>query len=366
MERRISIRFGPERRRSGGNLDDADAHIGRVFAIGWEPLVGVAPLLQLASVHAAAIALERGDTTSAHRLMVDGWPFLSSFDGWYDVLAEAVATSVRIALSDASPAEALRIIEKGELIARDRALPRLHLVTAAWRVVATVTSQEAAAIEAAIGAYNAARRQEPLAGDDVGHYLSEAFAFAEASYALWRGAPAAACDRLILEAERARALGAMPLRRRALMWAAMAADRSGQRPRAAQLANDGLDGIGDAAMLKVSLPPFGDLMPLLGEMLHRNLMAQPQADIVRPVVDAIAADMAPEWLSAREEQILELVGEGMTNKEIARRLAISDSTVKFHRKNIYARLGVNRRSRALQILNEHRSHHTGETGTSPV
>lgn len=46
-------------------------------------------------------------------------------------------------------------------------------------------------------------------------------------------------------------------------------------------------------------------------------------------------------ISAREGEIIRLVAEGLTNKEIADRLFLSTHTVTTHRKNIMAKIGVN-------------------------
>ena len=50
--------------------------------------------------------------------------------------------------------------------------------------------------------------------------------------------------------------------------------------------------------------------------------------------------MAESMLTAREQQVLRLVGEGKTNREIAAALRISAWTVANHRKHICAKLGV--------------------------
>ena len=52
-------------------------------------------------------------------------------------------------------------------------------------------------------------------------------------------------------------------------------------------------------------------------------------------------------LSEREQQILQLIADGQMNKEIARSLTISTETVKWHIKNIYAKLKVNSRTQAM-------------------
>jgi DNA-binding NarL/FixJ family response regulator len=55
-------------------------------------------------------------------------------------------------------------------------------------------------------------------------------------------------------------------------------------------------------------------------------------------------------LSVRELEVLELASGGLNNREIAGRLVLSTNTVKFHLRNIYARLGVHNRVQASRSL----------------
>src|SRR6476660_647897 len=57
---------------------------------------------------------------------------------------------------------------------------------------------------------------------------------------------------------------------------------------------------------------------------------------------------AIESLTARERQVLELLAEGLPNKQIAVRLGISDQTVKFHVASICGKLGVSNRTEAVR------------------
>jgi NarL family two-component system response regulator LiaR len=54
-------------------------------------------------------------------------------------------------------------------------------------------------------------------------------------------------------------------------------------------------------------------------------------------------------LTKRELEVLLLLAEGLTNQQSARRLSISQSTLKFHMTNIYQKLGVQTRSEALVL-----------------
>jgi DNA-binding NarL/FixJ family response regulator len=55
---------------------------------------------------------------------------------------------------------------------------------------------------------------------------------------------------------------------------------------------------------------------------------------------------APVDLTPRETEVLRLVAEGLSNKEIAAALFLSLRTVKFHLVNIYGKLGVSTRTEA--------------------
>lgn len=54
-------------------------------------------------------------------------------------------------------------------------------------------------------------------------------------------------------------------------------------------------------------------------------------------------------LTAREAELLGLLAEGLTNKELGKRLFISEATVKTHLAHIYTKLGVDSRAAAVSI-----------------
>ena len=66
-----------------------------------------------------------------------------------------------------------------------------------------------------------------------------------------------------------------------------------------------------------------------GALLQRRAVARPGDD-----------------LTPRERQVLELVGQGMANKQISRKLGIKEKTVKAHLTNVFQRIGVTDRTSA--------------------
>jgi DNA-binding NarL/FixJ family response regulator len=58
-------------------------------------------------------------------------------------------------------------------------------------------------------------------------------------------------------------------------------------------------------------------------------------------------------MTAREREVLELLGAGLANKLIARRLEISEATVKAHLTRIYKQIGVSDRTQAAMWAREH-------------
>jgi ATP/maltotriose-dependent transcriptional regulator MalT len=61
---------------------------------------------------------------------------------------------------------------------------------------------------------------------------------------------------------------------------------------------------------------------------------------------------AGSLLSERELEVLRLVAEGLSNREIAERLYVSVRTVKFHTGNVFGKLGAANRTQAVKRARE--------------
>ena len=65
--------------------------------------------------------------------------------------------------------------------------------------------------------------------------------------------------------------------------------------------------------------------------------------------EALPLTATPDTLTPRELEVLALVAQGLPNKEIAERLAISQRTVKFHVSSIMGKLGAANRTEAVAL-----------------
>jgi DNA-binding NarL/FixJ family response regulator len=67
------------------------------------------------------------------------------------------------------------------------------------------------------------------------------------------------------------------------------------------------------------------------------------------VAGIIAAHMMDDALTCREIEVLRLVAQGFSNKEIANRIHVSEETTKSHVSNILSKLGARDRTQAVVI-----------------
>jgi len=92
----------------------------------------------------------------------------------------------------------------------------------------------------------------------------------------------------------------------------------------------------------------------------RRLLAEVPAPIYRDRLRSLAAELGcsehdPDGagrLTSREREVLALIAEGLTNREIAQRLVISEGTAIRHVANIFAKLGVGNRTAAARAAME--------------
>ena len=117
--------------------------------------------------------------------------------------------------------------------------------------------------------------------------------------------------------------------------------------------------------LRIALPgrylrPFIDAGGEIAKMLRKMRPVSPAfvesilsafSGSGQETVAAVKANLV-DGLSEREREILRLVAQGLSNGEIANKLYITPGTTKWHLNNIFSKLGVNSRTKAVSLAQE--------------
>ena len=97
---------------------------------------------------------------------------------------------------------------------------------------------------------------------------------------------------------------------------------------------------------------FAGLGIWLGQTLTRKKLAVIVKEVPAPVTSPFVADetrVSQLGITPRELEILGLIATGLSNREIAGRLFVSENTVKTHSSRLFDKLGAKRRTQAVQI-----------------
>ena len=370
--------------------------------LGWRPLeIDHAPDPQLevpATRAAASFALWRGDVADARRAVERGWALVRRAEDWA-LTARMAATYVEVqaaVATDARDRHALPEISGARQRAR-RVLTEAETVLRSSGVAPGTASRREADANLATARAFVARldgRDDPVLWDAAAQGWERAGEPYQVARTRWRQAEAALPGRdarvgraaargpLLQAARIARELGARPLLReltnlasRALITLpgaetveraadvrpVMAVDGTGARPVMGVGLSSGLSaGLGDgqrhrsASSARTPASSHGE--PISSRAPAAQLDS---ASVTGASESGIAAAFAPEdrgkrpkeafGLSRRELEVLALIAEGRTNREIGERLFISQKTVGVHVGNILAKLGAAGRVEAAMV-----------------
>ncbi len=341
-----------------GDLPAAAAHLKRAQDLAMENLGADGGLKLIADILLQTVELWRtgqhGSTGSLSRRFLQD---ADEQDGWLDVYAANLDVRFHVAEMSGCEADLQNVLDDGAALLRvrpiDRLAPivqarRLQRATARGMVMEASRLANDLALQLPIGCWrNQPEMWRPL--QDVGFALIRWFAQSDRSRAL-----AIASD--LVECSQATGAGLF-LVRALVQRARLQTGQEGAAPARVDL------------MRAIALAaPSGLLRPFLEAggtaTLLADLAQQEEGKADTPATDprlgwflreVLAAHGTPARpnataLSAREMDVVRELSLGLTNKEIARNLRMTDHTVKFHVRNIFTKLGVERRAHAITIF----------------
>jgi LuxR family maltose regulon positive regulatory protein len=339
-----------------GDMRTASAYLGQARSMAAENFGADSGLKAVSDLlHCAVGHWQSGGSRIDAEEINAAFLHVREYDGWFEAYAAGLDTRFRMAWVAQDLSLMDEVIADASALARARSLTRLQAVADAQRLLRHVAAGDAGA------ARPLAQHLSDLFPTGVWQQRPETWrpyqdvAFALATH--WirtdlRRAQAVADDLLAC----AQAFGAKAYEIRARLIRAQVMRRSHGDDAAIP---DLRRAVALAAELRIVEPFYehADLKMLL-RRLGRELW-EPTGDPVEAsfVAEVLSATESVEAgpvgrfaLSAREQEVMQELVLGSTNKEIARALDMTENTVKFHLKNVFGKMGVDRRAHALALF----------------
>lgn len=347
-----------------GRLDRAGRHFDNAIALGTDLYGSESANTAAARILRAGLYYEMDEIATAGDLFRSTFGVLVPGNGWFELYAEGFSAAAALAAITGGRGAWEKVLEDCRSVARQRSLVRLEWFADILEVRELVRSgAPAEALEkleqprmAALlrpgrpatpwreRLTRVARIEAARTFASLGRYQDALDQMAQMSASGLKH-----CDvRLQLTYHVLVMISAFRLRRyneaiASLASAVLTGHRSGLKRRLQNHVHEILEVFEWAQTHgRVEQPELTAIVGDLKSTLSRTRLKPPRQFKARTAPDVFL-------LSPRERSVLEFIAAGLSTKEIAHRLSISDGTVKTHRKNIYRKLGVSSRSKAISV-----------------
>lgn len=286
----------------------------------------------------------RNEPGEAGARLQSALPAIEAHDSWVDVLGAAYHAGISLARQRGEFTAATGLLDRIDEVARGRSLPQLVALARAWRIETLI----------AIGNLDAAERAALAIADHSAWRVKTATGIALSQLHL-RGGRSADALRILracratsakqgrtLDVARLDGLLAMTFRQR------------GEQENMMNAANDALSNPVASLAPRALLGLVVDFEPTLNAVLQgaNGSMLSEEARFAARRLRGHLSAVAPKpdtTLSSRETAVLTELCIGRSNKDIGRRLDLTENTIKFHLKHIYEKLGTHTRSGAVTV-----------------
>ena len=352
--------------RSAGRLSDAREMFADAVEVAARTAGRQSYAARLSGALLGQLLYEQNDLARAERLVSES-RVLGFEGGAIEFYIATFLSSSRLLSHKGKTEEALAILQEGEDTARALSLHRLGVAVACERVRVRLESGDVRGAEQVLGEIDALQGSNGLAM--APHDETQAtVAMAKARLLCARGTAGLAMGLLNTHLETARRTGHRLLELQLRILLAVALELDGQATEAEDALLSVVNEAVPLGMVRSFLDEGAPLMGILERARDRARRRGGDAasDLASGSFNAIAqrllaASRHPEHgmrgpagpgarvseLTTRETEVLKLLEQGRSNKEIARALSISVDTVKWFLKNIFTKLGVSTRAQAV-------------------
>lgn len=335
---------------TGGQIFQASRLIDDALALAEKNFEAQGSLKSMVMCFKAQHLYWQGDWDSAARCALEVPHVMLHNDGWYDIYACAFEVQLRLCWRQQGMAAVAPLLTQITNFARQRRLPRLVQLAQAWRVDLLAQGGQLAQARLEAHAADLAALAQAARSPAVNWRLSEAAVLALVRLHICAGTPHVARS-LIETAQAAFAQQGLVLP----VWRLRLLDYGAQKR--AQPSGDELSQLTallsqlnaqDALGLLLEAGP--GLLPWLSRVDAAGIgVAAGVWDALLGCLQGMQSGVqdARAGFNAKALEVLALLAGGMPNKQMARALGISENTVKFHLKQIFAKLKVDNRLSAV-------------------
>lgn len=342
-----------------GQFQTAEAYLWEACRMAKDNFEADSGPMFVADVLSGALSFWRGDLDGdREQIFHSSLHHVELNDGWFEVFAIGLDAGVEMALASDNPERARLAISRAAQVAAERSIHRLHDIATAYALRLTSGRANDSDDRQIIARLN---QQYPIGCWRDDPYRWRPYVEFAMSAGARGGDDLVVNHRLDDAIECCRHLGANLHLIRLLVRRALRCDQKGHRSKALVMIVEALQ---LAAAHRIRRPFRHDraVMQLLRAAQRKIHEESGNGPLLRFVVDCIEAEQISrrlDWptvesgtLSARERDVLRELADGLSNKQIAQMLNMTEHTVKFHLKNIFAKLGIKRRTQAISIAQQ--------------
>ena len=315
-------------------------------------------LAGIASVLLSEVHLERGDPVAASRHIFGSLHDIEVREGWSELYVPGYTVAMEVAYANSGLEAAAEVLDQAERTIRRRNMRRLQRLICYKRLDLFVRAERADLAELTLQDID---RLAHADAEDAGpcwrgYYMA---AFSLARYHIRFGDAAHALQLLNDAVRKSQEANAVRFQVKGLILQSMALRKSADNRAASKPFKQAI-ALGDSCGFYGSFSEEGRLLAQSVQAIVRETgigdMSEAGVEFVARLLSELCGGEHGEparILSSRELEVMQQLAQGQSNKRIARHLGLSEPTVKFHLKNIYAKLGVNKRALAVSVARRH-------------